>query len=115
MIKQVQAAGVECETIGDVAQALQTGQIAARRVVADAGAVLGRTLADLASLLNPEVMVIGGNPAVTSEVFLESARIALRRHCLPLLAERIDVYPDSLAGRAVALGAAEQALRSMDL
>ena len=115
LIKQVQAAGVECETIEDVAQALQTGQIAARRVVADAGAVLGRTLADLASLLNPEVMVIGGNPAVTSEVFLESARIVLRRHCLPLLAERIDVYPDSLAGRAVVLGAAEQALRSVDL
>lgn len=115
LIKQVQAAGVECETIEDVAQALQSGQIAARRVVADAGAVLGRSLADLSSLLNPEVMVIGGNPAVTSPVFLESARIALRRHCLPLLAERIDVYPDSLAGRAVALGAAEQALRAIGL
>lgn len=115
LIKQVQAAGVACDDIEDVARALDSGHIAARRVVADAGAILGRTLADLSSLLNPQVMVIGGNPAVGSEVFLDSARRALRRHCLPLLAEHIDVYPDSLAGRAVALGAAESALRQMSL
>ncbi|MDO5721733.1 MAG: ROK family transcriptional regulator [Actinomycetaceae bacterium] len=115
MIKQAQAAGFRGETIEDVACAIHAGHVAVQRVVSDAGTVLGRALADLSSILNPDIMVIGGNPAVTSEVFLEATRIALRRHCLPLVADRIDVFPDSLAGKAVALGAAERALRKLGL
>jgi predicted NBD/HSP70 family sugar kinase len=43
------------------------GDLAARRVVTDAGRAVGRALADLCNHLNPEAIVVGGDLSLAGE------------------------------------------------
>lgn len=115
IVRQCNAAGYPCDSITDVMAAVDEGHMPVRRVVDEAGMTLGRALSDLTSVLNPEVIILGGNSIVTSPVFMEAATATLRRYCLPNVVNTIAIDADSLAGKAVALGAAEHVLRHLGL
>jgi predicted NBD/HSP70 family sugar kinase len=91
-------------TLDDVLDAARAGEAAALRALEDAGMHLGWGLASVANLLNPEVMVIGGDMARAGELLLESARIGLRRHALDMVAQT-PVRTSDLGHRASLVGA----------
>jgi glucokinase len=62
-----------------VARAATDGDAAARELVTDVGAWLGQGIADLAAVLDPDVVVVGGGVSVLGELLLAPARERLDR------------------------------------
>ncbi len=83
------------------------GDRAGEGVFADVGAIVGRILANLCNLLNPERIVIGGELSRVGEPLLAPIRAAIRRYTLSL-ARGVEVVPAQLdlGVRAGALGGA---------
>ncbi|GAA3545232.1 ROK family transcriptional regulator [Nocardioides daeguensis] len=90
--------------LDEIIATAQTGDVSARRALEDAGLHLGWGLAAVVNLMNPSVVVIGGDMARAGELLLESVRIGLRRHALDTLA-LTPVVASRLGERASLLGA----------
>ncbi|MFI1988101.1 ROK family protein [Actinoplanes sp. NPDC020271] len=82
------------------------------RIMADAGRMIGRVLADLANTVNPELVVLDGPLIVEDGPVLAGVREALRRYAQPEVAESTEIRLTSLSGRAGLLGAVTLALRA---
>lgn len=96
-----------------VAAALE-GNVAARRVFEDAGWHLGWGFAMVANLLNPGVIVVGGDMARAGDLILDSARSGMRRHVFAG-AETTPVVRSQLGDRASLIGAVMLAVETTDL
>ena len=86
------------------------GDIACRRVIGDAGRLLGVQVANLCNLLNPRRVIVAGTLASAGEILLEPLRSSLSRRALPDAAATVDVVVAELGDRATALGAVALAL-----
>jgi predicted NBD/HSP70 family sugar kinase len=82
------------------------GDRGAMRAVADAGEAIGEALASVVTLLNPRLIVIGGDLATTGDVVLGPVRTAVERYSIPPAAEAVRVTQGQLGERAEVLGAA---------
>ena len=91
-------------TIDEIVEAAEAGNVAAVRTLEDAGLHLGWGLASVVNLLNPGLVVVGGDMARAGEFLLEPARIGLRRHALDAVAAT-PVVASQLAERASLTGA----------
>jgi predicted NBD/HSP70 family sugar kinase len=97
-----------------VVEAAREGNVSAQRAFEDAGLHLGWGLASIVNLLNPEIVVVGGDMARAGELLLESARIGLRRHALDSVA-LTPVLASELGERASLVGAVLLAAERTDL
>ncbi|MGZ8738537.1 MAG: ROK family protein [Nocardioides sp.] len=88
----------------DIVEAARTGNVSAQRTLEDAGLHLGWGLASIVNLINPAVVVIGGDMARAGDLLLESARIGLRRHALDSVAAT-PLLASTLGERASLVGA----------
>lgn len=95
----------------DIVQLALDGHHAALRVIDDAGAAIGRALAGVANLINPEVIVVGGPLSPLGNLLLEPVRRGLLRHTVPLVGQTTALAMSSLGDRAEALGAAALVLQ----
>ncbi|WP_203338656.1 ROK family transcriptional regulator [Nocardioides limicola] len=91
-------------TFADVVEAAREGQVGPLRALEDAGLHLGWGLASVANLLNPTILVVGGEMARAGELLLSSVRIGLRRHSLDAVAAT-PVVTGELGDRASLVGA----------
>ena len=78
----------------------------ARRAVADAGEAIGTALSALVNILNPQLLLVGGELAATGETILEPIRAAIARHCIAPASASVHVEAGTLGPRAEVLGAA---------
>lgn len=101
-------------TLDGIVLAAREGNVAAQRALEDAGLHLGWGLASIVNLLNPEIVVVGGDMARAGELLLESARIGLRRHALDSVA-LTPVLASELGERASLVGAVLLAAERTDL
>lgn len=100
-------AGVtDIESTEQLVDAALLGDVAAIRVIEDAARMIGRVIGDLASILSPEVIIIGGPLAVLGEGILEPVSRAFERHVLPLVRDATALVTSTLDDRGEALGAA---------
>jgi predicted NBD/HSP70 family sugar kinase len=81
------------------------GDLAARRVVNDAGRAVGRAVADLCNFLNPAAIVVGGELSVAGDALLDGVREEIDRYSLPGAAQAVEVRAGVLGERAEVLGA----------
>lgn len=86
------------------------GDTATLRVIEDAGVAVGRALADVANLLNPETIVIGGPLTGLGETLLTPIRRGLVRNALPVIGETTTIVMSPLGELAEVLGAAAMVL-----
>jgi predicted NBD/HSP70 family sugar kinase len=93
-------------TPADLPRLLADGNRGACRAVEDAGEAVGRALATLVTLFNPELVVVGGDLAAAGPLIFEPIRAAIRRYALPAVAEDVTVVPGELGDRAEVRGAA---------
>lgn len=91
-------------TLDDIVREADGGDVSARRALEDAGLHLGWGLATIVNLINPSVIVVGGDMARAGELLLEPARIGLRRHALDTVAQT-PVLASALGERASLVGA----------
>ncbi|WP_052366834.1 ROK family transcriptional regulator [Paraoerskovia marina] len=102
-------------TLRDVITRAEEGDPGCRRVIADAGEKVGSVVASLASTVNPQRVVVGGELAETGETFLAPLRDAVLRHVVPNAISPVEVVPAALGDRAEIMGALAVALRGVDV
>lgn len=80
------------------------GDVGTRRVLVDAGRAIGRSLADLANVLGPERIIIGGDLGGAGSPILDGIRESMARFALPAVLGSIELVGANLGGRAELLG-----------
>ena len=96
-------------TAHDVAAAARLGDRMALDVFTRAGAFLGYGIANLVSLLDPQIVILGGGMAAIADLYLESLRSAMFERAQPLAARHVKVVVSKLGDRANLLGCAHLA------
>jgi predicted NBD/HSP70 family sugar kinase len=87
----------------DVVRAARDGHEGARQVLDDAGHMLGLGASYLVGILNPELVVVGGESAEAFELLLDPLRAALAQDALE--AEQVPVVASTIEGDAAVAGA----------
>lgn len=85
------------------------GDAGVRRVLSDAGRIIGRAVADLANSLNPELVVVGGTVG-RSPSLVEGLRASIDRYAQPDTAAALEVVPGALEDRSELVGAVALAI-----
>ena len=106
MVRDLRRLGLEAVTARDVVDLVRVGNPDAVRVVTRAGSALGDVLSTAVSLLNPDLVVIGGDIAQAHEHFLLGVRQSLLSRCQPLATAQLRIAPSQLGDRAGIAGAA---------
>ena len=102
-------------TYGETLTPAQVTELARRdataeRVLADAGRMIGRVVADLANTVNPSLVVLDG-PLIDPEgIIVAGVRESVRRYAQPEVADATVVRASALSGRAAVLGAIDAAV-----
>ena len=82
-----------------------SGDSACRRVIADAGRHIGMAVATLCDLLNPELIVVGGELSRAGDLLLDPLREQVHRNSIPATARDVEIVASMLGPRAELLGA----------
>jgi predicted NBD/HSP70 family sugar kinase len=93
-------------TLPHVMELVHQGDRGAARAVGDAGKAIGRAIAATVNLLNPRLVVIGGDLSQAGDVLLDPIRAAIDEDSLVPAAEAVTVVASGLGERAEVLGAA---------
>jgi predicted NBD/HSP70 family sugar kinase len=79
------------------------------RILDTAGRTLGRVLADLSNLLNPQALIIGGELGSADGPLIDGVRASINLHAQPATADAMDILPAALGTRAELTGALQLA------
>jgi glucokinase len=96
-------------TAHDVAAAARQGDQLALDIFRRAGRLLGFGVANLISLLDPEVIILTGGMAAVADLYLASLREAMMERAQPLAAQKVRVVVSKMADCANLLGCARLA------
>ncbi len=83
----------------------RSGDVGCRRVIHDAGRALGQVVASLINVLNPEMLVVGGELSAAGDLLLDGMRESISRAALPEASRGAEVVTGVLGERAQVLGA----------
>jgi len=89
-----------------VIDAAEKGDKFAVELLSESGYSIGRGVAILIHLLNPETIIISGRGASAGKIWQTSIQQALNEHCIPRLARNSEIRVSSLGYDAELLGAA---------
>jgi predicted NBD/HSP70 family sugar kinase len=103
------------QRIRDLILRAENGDASARRVIADAGRHIGIAAASLSNLLDPELLVIGGELAQAGEILLAPMRHALERSALASSEGVPAIVQGALGDRAELLGCLALAIEHVGL
>jgi predicted NBD/HSP70 family sugar kinase len=105
--------GLPTRTSRDVVAQVLASQPDAVRLVREAGHAIGGVLAACVNMLNPAVIVIGGDVAGAGEQLLAGIREVVYRRSLPLATGRLRIVPSELGDEAGITGAAVMVLETI--
>jgi predicted NBD/HSP70 family sugar kinase len=106
LARRLHALGHDTSTARDVVALVQNGNADAVRLVREAGRLLGEVLAHAVNLLNPSVLVIGGDLAKAEQQLFAGIREAIYRRSSCLATENLEIVRTRLGDRAGVIGAA---------
>ena len=106
MLREVPAGALNAY---EVAEAARRGDMVSIEEFLEAGRWLGYGVANLVSLLDPEIVVIGGGLAKASDLYLDALIKAMRERAQPMAGKEVKVVVSRLGGDANLLGAARVA------
>jgi predicted NBD/HSP70 family sugar kinase len=98
-------------TIPEVVERAVGGDTLCRRALRDVGALVGTALAAVTNLLNPSLVVVGGELAAAWRIMEGPMRESMDRGAIHRSAADVAVVPGTLGRRAEALGAVALVLR----
>ena len=75
----------------DLVQRAQSGNKAAENVLTNAGALLGREIANLVNILYPKLILISGEGVRVGEIFFSALRVSFHENVMPGLAEDTEI------------------------
>jgi predicted NBD/HSP70 family sugar kinase len=97
---------VDRPTTDQLLSLIAAGDRRALRAVAEAGQAVGMVISWIVNVLNPELVVVGGELAAAGDVLLDPIRASIHRHSVPDAATTVHVITGALGDRAEVLGAA---------
>jgi len=103
--RELNARGYRIRTSGDIVSLARMGSPDVVELLAAAGSEIGRALVDVAGLLNPAVIVIGGQMAESGDPLLSSIRDSLLQHVRAFSGTELVVSQSRLGNKAGVLGA----------
>lgn len=106
ILGQIERSLGEPVTLARLFELVESGQRGACRAVADAGEAVGEAIATTVNLLNPELVVIGGELAAAGDVLLDPIRKAVTRQAIAPAAAAARIVAGELDERATVIGAA---------
>jgi len=101
-------------TVHDLLHLAAAGDSGCRRVIGDAGRLIGVQVANLCNLLNPRRVIIGGSLSAAGDILLDPIRASIERCALPMAAATAEVVAGELGDRATVLGALSLVFRQVD-
>lgn len=99
----------EAITAQEVAKAARRGDAASIEVYQEAGRLLGHAVANLVSLFDPEVVVIGGGLASAADLFMDLLKQSMKERAQPLAGKQVRVVVSRLGSDVNLLGVAQLA------
>ncbi len=102
------------ETARLILEAALRGDKFAIEIISEAGYNIGRGLAILVHLLNPGTIVLSGRGSIGGKLWLAPVQQALNEHCIPKIAENLEVRISSLGYQAELVGAAALVMEQYD-
>ena len=107
LARDLSAKGLRAHNARDVLALARSKKPEAVRHIRDAGRVLGKVAADVVSVLNPSVIVVGGTLAGAGEHLLSGIREFVYQRCLPLATRELGIFVSRSAEPAGIIGAAQ--------
>jgi predicted NBD/HSP70 family sugar kinase len=89
-----------------LALAALEGDSTARRIVHEAGNYLGLAIANMLNLLNPGLIVLGGDLVAAGPVLLEVVKQTALSRAIPKAGNEVTIIASDLGDDVVAIGAA---------
>lgn len=111
LARDLRGLGFDCQDARDVMELWLRGEPEALKSLNRGSRVLGKVSADLVAMLNPEVLVIGGQLARAGEAMLAGVRELIYKRCLPLATQQLTI---ALASNSEDLGVRGAALLAME-
>ncbi len=102
----LRAQGIDTTGSADVARLLRSGNHAAIAATRQAGRAVGEVLASMVNMLNPSIIVLGGNVARASGHLLAGVREVVYRRSIPLATQHLGIVQSQAGETAGVLGAA---------
>ena len=106
------AGDLESITAAHVFDGARSGDGVSISVVRDTARYIGMAVANLASCIDPEIVVLGGDVAAAGDLLLDPVRQECSRRLSPEMADQVRFEISSLAQDSVAIGAARLAALS---
>lgn len=97
-------------TTKDVFDAAKTGDEVSLRIINRAAYYLGRSMALLTAILNPQRFIVGGGVANAGDILFDAIRQNYRKYALEPFAQGVDIVPAALGNHAGIVGAARLAM-----
>ncbi len=99
-------------TAADIFQGARSGDGVCISVVRDTAKYIGMAVANLATLFDPEAVVLGGIIASSGDIMLDAIKTEAVRRLMPQQCDRVKVVLSTLGDDAVAIGAALSVARA---
>jgi predicted NBD/HSP70 family sugar kinase len=93
-------------TVANIGTAARFGDPFSAELLAQSGRLIGTVLATLVNVLNPAMIVVGGELAQTGDICLAAIREGIYRHAQPLVSRDISIVRSRMGRSAGLLGAA---------
>jgi predicted NBD/HSP70 family sugar kinase len=98
----------------EIMDAAIKGDKYAIELLSEAGYNIGRGIAILIHLLNPELIILSGRGSVGGKIWLAPIQQAINEHCIPKIAENTQLEISSLGFEAELIGAAALVMDHFD-
>ena len=105
-----QPRGLPARTSADVVALAKAGNLETTHLLREAGRAVGSVLAACISILNPEVIVLGGEIAEIGEPVIAGVRESVYRRALPMASQHLRIVPAATGGLEGVIGAAHLVL-----
>ena len=92
-------------TLDDILDALTEEDVLTIETLEEIGSTLGRAIAGLINIFNPELVVVGGRLSVTEEYLMLPIKSAINKHSLNLVSKDTVIKFSKLGKKAGPIGA----------
>jgi predicted NBD/HSP70 family sugar kinase len=99
-------------TVAEIVRSAQLGDAAARTIVDEVGHYLGIAVAGLVNMMNPAVVVLGGEITAVGDLLLDRLRETVHARALSTSVAETRIVTSNLGDQAIAVGAATLVLQA---
>lgn len=92
-------------TLHDIIEATNKGDMLCIEIVEEIGQKLGKQIAGLINIFNPDMLIIGGSLSATGDYLTQSIKTAVRKYSLDLVSRDSKIVTSKLKGLAGVTGA----------